>query len=851
MAIVEYIKRDFVPRVDLTTLGNTYNTLEQGHQEAVKTASDLKTTIAALDMNEAEDGWKQAKIAEIENTVDNNTLYGNSYASLDNLIEQVGDITSDQGTIGRLRAQQNYKAFQDNIDKRTDLPDDYKEYYKEKNPYYYRDTIDVNTGKVIGSSTWKPTKTPSTVIPLNELMDKALKWAAPDVGGYTQTRWLDANGNPTANYNESVTGEYFDSTTGTWKKLTKEKLADGLQAAINATPGAKESLAQDYKIARWKYDKDGSNTDILNKEGRILSESEYLQKRINPFFDAAAYSHYTSRVSYGDAIKAQLEFNAKKALDTAGYNPADITVTSSNPIAIKNTAPIEAQAAINTSKQTIYELFNKEIVIDNLSNEQILNLANDYNLNSTQKLQLRNALDTMNENKEYIESLRAGMGKDDRLKFDTYNNIMSFSPTGNDKYGQRWQQFINDFYDGKDAIRQYAVDDDYIDEFYTLIGGRNKAIELGIKEGAKDGKRYLELPANRSSSLYTFAKAAKGAYDNTHGFFGEIWNNVKNTFSVTAGDNIMRVDANGDESPIIRIGASDTGRSMSNHAGIGYNRLINFVDDLQTDIDNLNYSKEVAISNPVVAAASPRVASAIIKRRRDPENASKYTQELNDAKTEVETILRNVDLVQSGAYEVQDNNIFEQIDTQTRKELTSKLRSYKYDENAPVAMQDPATGRWGIQVTMNYKEDDKDKQRTIFIPNVGDDILYSSWNNNSHFIAKNDVNRMGALGQPIVVASANKFGLPNSIKLISKGDGFEVREGTNTLGVIDHETAVDLRDYYLQWNMVINALASGKTVNTELAKQAALNMAEQLDMITGGNGTTTNYYYENLIKALQ
>ena len=66
METFKYINREYTPSVDLTTLGKTFNTLEQGHQDAIKAASDLRTAVASLDMNEADDDFKQQLINEME-----------------------------------------------------------------------------------------------------------------------------------------------------------------------------------------------------------------------------------------------------------------------------------------------------------------------------------------------------------------------------------------------------------------------------------------------------------------------------------------------------------------------------------------------------------------------------------------------------------------------------------------------------------------------------------------------------------------------------------------------------------------------------------------------------------------
>ena len=104
MKTFQYIARDYTPSIDLETLGKTFDTLEQGHKEAVKAASELETVVANLDMNEAEDGFKQQLINEIKTTVDNNTIYGNSYGALDDLILCINTFAVSELVISRFNA---------------------------------------------------------------------------------------------------------------------------------------------------------------------------------------------------------------------------------------------------------------------------------------------------------------------------------------------------------------------------------------------------------------------------------------------------------------------------------------------------------------------------------------------------------------------------------------------------------------------------------------------------------------------------------------------------------------------------------------------------------------------------
>ena len=49
------------------------------------------------------------------NFITNNSTYGNAYGALDDVIRENGSIMSNPGMIGRLRAQQDYKKYIDNL----------------------------------------------------------------------------------------------------------------------------------------------------------------------------------------------------------------------------------------------------------------------------------------------------------------------------------------------------------------------------------------------------------------------------------------------------------------------------------------------------------------------------------------------------------------------------------------------------------------------------------------------------------------------------------------------------------------------------------------------------------------
>ena len=158
----------------------------------------------------------------------------------------------------------------------------------------------------------------------------------------------------------SVTGEIYSHTKGDWQRLSKTKLAEAVKAVIENTPGAKASLEQDYKIAKWKYDQNGSNPDITDKNGILLTPEQYLAKRIDPFYNAATFYNQSSNTTYGEAWKAQLALakqagsgssaQRKQAIDNLTYK--------GTPVRIDNFMPAQAQAEITSNRQSIAGLLN-------------------------------------------------------------------------------------------------------------------------------------------------------------------------------------------------------------------------------------------------------------------------------------------------------------------------------------------------------------------------------------------------------------------------------------------------------------------------------------------------------------
>jgi hypothetical protein len=871
MPIQEFnpVFRPVVNPIDLEKLGQAYDTLEQGHLKAIDTASAVEAELAKLDLNEAEDEWRQQQVNKIRSAVTNNSTYGNAYGALDDVIRENGSIMSNPGMIGRLRAQQDYKKYIDNLEKRTDIPEDYKAYFKEQNTYNYKDITD-NKGNIISGSKWNPAVQEVSTVPMSQLLDKALQWAAKESGGGSQTRWLDSQGKVTNDITKSVTGEIYSSATNKWERLSKDKLAAAVAAVIENTPGAKASLDQDYKIAKWKYDKSGGNNpDITNKDGILLTPEEYLNKRIDPFYKAATYYNQTSSTTYGEAWKAQLALARQQAAagsggasNRTGYS--DILTTTTNPIRIDNFVPSTAQAEISTNKQNIADLLkasnpNLDFNLDGKSSNDIKQLIKDNIKDPMEQYRALGNLEIIDDAQDYLNGLKEGQEPDTAEAFDAYNAIISMSDLPKDnKYAKQYSKAVNNIFGSSQAIRQYFTSDDSFDGFIASIGGENKAKSLGITFGTKNGKKYAELSRDYNRSLYSFAKASREGISQNTNIFGALWNDLKGTVNSYWGNNVVQVGTNGDEIPV-------TGRDVQDNMLVGsaksqnrivFGDLIDFVDNrLKSKNDDLLKGGKLQVGQQVVTEPTPNAAELVFQLQTGAIKSSEFTNQYKVAKDQAMKAIRNIDLTQTGALRVGDNNMFEPIDSEDRKELTAIIRSAKENELDIVAVQDFKTGEWSPQITIlgTYDNEGKLKREpiTLYAPGGFDSAIVESWNNDTTFKAKKDINIYGAAGRNINLTNASAFANIDKITMIPTGEGFNVYDKTNnrSLGSVSPQTAVDLRDTYYQWNDIYNLYQTGANVKPEAIQAIAEKTATNLANVTGaaGNQNIIAYYYQQLI----
>lgn len=291
MARYQIVQREYIPEHNLEVLNNTLNKRSELHNQAVKATSELKTAIANLNLNESEEPFRQQLVVDIENTLNANKSLGDYAGAYDDMIKISGDIASNPALISKLKAQQDYQNFITQIDARQDLPQHYKDYYKEQNKYYEGEYDE--QGNWVKGTKWEPTKTAAVNVDKNKIFDEALKRITPDKGTFQINTWIDKNGNIVDKYQPDAKLVRYNTATYAYEEVKAEEIRKAINDVISANPLYADSLKQDYEIA--KYDLVKGNKDALfnvdNGTGGPITFDQFVDRMFDDSVKSKAYRY--------------------------------------------------------------------------------------------------------------------------------------------------------------------------------------------------------------------------------------------------------------------------------------------------------------------------------------------------------------------------------------------------------------------------------------------------------------------------------------------------------------------------------------------------------------------------------
>ena len=178
--------------------------------------------------------------------------------------------------------------------------------------------------------------------------------------------------------------------------------------------------------------------------------------------------------------------------------------------------PAEAMGAITASKQTISDLLQLEDDVSNFTSNQlesiIENRVNKGLLNPADRLKVYNALDSLLENREYLDTISSNLDDDDKDQFNTYNAITSMSDLPDNDYSKEWSLLVNSCSMPEVIKNKYIFETDIVDTYRSLEVEDEKGLYEHLVNIAKQFEACLVFEHNDEGKI--LIKLVAGEIDN-------------------------------------------------------------------------------------------------------------------------------------------------------------------------------------------------------------------------------------------------------------------------------------------------------------------------------------------------
>lgn len=503
--------------MNVAAFADAVGKLDAKYQAMAQQQSAIDMALAQLPVNAAEDEWRYNLGNEIRSQIEAVDNPNDRYLTS---IRAAGQLMSRPDVIGRIRAEAEYQNFVKQTQARNDIDQRIKNWALETNPYTYEDVRD-SSGRIVGGTEWKANNTPVGQVDLSKLGSLAINWAKPDSYKGTKGMFVNSNGELTETFGPDTVDIAYQTDNG-WAKVGKDKLEKAINAAIDMTPGARASIAQDYKVAQWDYNKLTSeqksnigDSEITDSNGRLLTEKEFLAKKINPWLDAAAYTNVDNTIKYSNglqtayALRQQAMQAATEQLEGKIFSPVGqgyaVTYDLSDEINRANGAlddaihAIEGAApALTRTAQWRKAVLTKDYdAIERIVKQTSMRDGKNYydSMNDNARRIVDNSLKNIYSNKGFVEDLYKNMDNNTKeaLEFKAAVDAGQKLPDNN-QYTKLFLPILNHITNNKPA-------QDYQIRFNTREDLDIWLSEMGMSEGTARKNGFIFGTENNTPTV--------------------------------------------------------------------------------------------------------------------------------------------------------------------------------------------------------------------------------------------------------------------------------------------------------------------------------------------------------------
>jgi len=866
MQTFQYIENKYIPNVNLTTLGKTFDTLEEGHQQTIKANNALKTELAKLDLNEQDEWYRRQYAEKLDNIIKAGTLYGNSYYALDDVMNEVGNLAMDEGLRGRLESNKNYKQYRETVIKDNTLPQNYKDYYLETNPYHYEDKYDEN-GKTIIGDIWQPNSSPTKVEDLSATITKGIQLAAVESGQGTTTRWLDANGQVTTDPTQAFDGEVFDTTTNSWKRLPKEKILKSIHALIDADPSLQASLKQDYDVGLWEHNKAVKNNsnpdepvidDMTLPDGKVLTQDEWLEKRLDPIADVASFYENNYNTTYGNGLKtykaamnaiAQAEQQADGLTGGGGGLSASSVLGADamsygNPITVDYDAASKwqenMQEGVGVLNDYYKQYFGRSLNVDmsfgsdkawdNAIN-RVVTQAQKKGATAEQianmKQLLYNAKDQTNAAAERLNQIRNNLNsQEDKDAFNFTNSVKNgASYQKNNKWDRQYAAKVNRLWGDAEYVGFEFDNEAEADAYLQEISGgeTNGWRNLGYEKHNLGNCIAVVLPSSKRRLI----SQAIRAYDSTD---PRILGWMRHRPMIALDKNLKSVIKHS-------INYNETQKSPEDLMSLEATSIINFVSDVEERSNKATQKvlpKQITYQTSLLQGQTANEYAINRAFDNGQIDATTYNAKIKKERENFESAVASHGWSQTRMFATDEKgHILNEItNSKDREERGKYIRDAVASGKGKASfVPDPVYGA-GTIITVPGRNTNgvisDNYQYNYFIPGliVGDvDRQLAA---DGHTIASNSVQINNNLGGSQTILSSTKFPYSRTQRITYNQNGTTTFSGFDTNAQLNMKESADIVYMAKQLNEVYNALNAGTINRSDTVKMTNLdNLMQQ------------------------
>ena len=760
---VNYTRRPII-RKDLSTFAKSMETLTARHQEAIKQRSAIENQLAQVELNAAEDEWKYDYAKSIRDKIDNEAELGNYAGALTTAIQEGATALTNPALLGRYRANQAYKQFQSDVDK-LKVSQDIKDWAKKINPYHYEDKYD-DEGNIIGGSVWTPNRTPVESVNLQDLMVNAYKTVGREAGGGNTIYYMDANGNYTTDINKSVDGLPYISKGTKFERLSEDKLREAINGAILATPGAIESLKQDYDVEVWKTRKQIDNdddpstpiiTDVTDDKGVLLTEEQYNKKRIDKFIKSSVYNHvYTTNEPLAGLSTGAAKMRSKLQSSKVNLSTLPSSAFGYTTLKIDNASTMFSKA--NNAKQVLGEIA-KTYGIQYNPNDSGDDIFNQIKAKAGKNIpqQVFDAYDLWKDYNNKYNYLINNNPLADKTKIDEYRQAIEFTSaldngidlayiSGNNKFKNDYINRLNKIWGNDVKNLNLTVTSNFAKEILAKLDGNEKDSykKLGITlKTENDGRVTISLDRNNYINTYLLYEAVKNAQEE-RGLF----KNISVAHSITNTNNERK------SIPTSFVGALSQFRLIRNNAN---SLLEDFTNEYSEEVNNIpqdfvpvttisqEYAKNLGLKASEIEDIQEQAAMAL--RAYIPTNDPMYIGGVGETRKYVDTATDRVDIMSKLNTLLSSNKYKNRITIGIDKRSLGTMITVAPDPGNEKAY-DEELGNTGLSTKDGF---------TIYLPNAINDPIINMVKTNPGFVAKNTLYTNYASGFPITPIGEDKL----------------------------------------------------------------------------------------------